>query len=86
MESATPDGAADCFGGVARIDWARMLYGLSYAQSHIVDNLLYCSLDPPLLGRGVAKSSEFSILGARGNLVENQGTRQYLENNDSSQP
>ena len=45
--------------GVARIDWGRlgctvkmqlkqnsMLTGLAYVQSHIDDNLLYCSLDP----------------------------------------
>ena len=34
-----------------------MLTGLSYVQSHrpIVDKLLFCSLDPYLLGRGVAK-------------------------------
>ena len=50
-----------------------MLSGLPYVQSHIVDNLLFCSLDPYLLGRGVAKSSEFSILGSRENLVENPG-------------
>ena len=32
-----------------------MLTGLSYANRRIVDDLLFCSLTPYLLGRGVAK-------------------------------
>ena len=40
-----------------------MLTGLSYVQSYIVAicYLLFCSLDPYLLGCGVAKQSEFAV-------------------------
>ena len=36
-------------------DGDSMLTRLSYVNSHIVDNLLFCSLEPYLLGRGVEK-------------------------------
>ena len=55
--------------GVARMGWGRavkmqlkqnlnvnsMLTGLSYVNSQTVDNLMFCSLDPYLLCRVVAK-------------------------------
>ena len=69
--SATPNGVASClrwgrkdplgFAGVAQSKSKRskmcnfMLTDLSYVRSHIVDNLPFCSLDPYLLGHGVAK-------------------------------